>query len=63
MTEVHAKDLTLDKFLDAHLLADAPALPRAEREPRTVLLSGANGTSAASSPWNGCTLWRRPAAG
>ncbi|MEU6800610.1 thioester reductase domain-containing protein [Streptomyces neyagawaensis] len=43
VTEVHAKDLTLDKFLDAHLLADAPALPRAEREPRTVLLTGANG--------------------
>ncbi|MEU5777293.1 thioester reductase domain-containing protein [Streptomyces venezuelae] len=42
-TEVHAKDLTLDKFLDAHLLADAPALPRVEREPRTVLLTGANG--------------------
>lgn len=43
VTEVHAKDLTLDKFLDAHLLADAPALPRADREPRTVLLTGANG--------------------
>lgn len=43
VTEVHAKDLTLDKFLDADLLADAPALPRAEREPRTVLLTGANG--------------------
>lgn len=43
VTEVHAQDLTLDKFLDADLLADAPALPRAEREPRTVLLTGANG--------------------
>ncbi|MFG2502830.1 thioester reductase domain-containing protein [Streptomyces sp. NPDC048441] len=43
VTEVHAQDLNLDKFLDAHLLADAPALPRAEREPRTVLLTGANG--------------------
>ncbi|MFI5742348.1 thioester reductase domain-containing protein [Streptomyces anulatus] len=43
VTEVHAEDLTLDKFLDADLLADAPALPRTEREPRTVLLTGANG--------------------
>ncbi|MEV2259436.1 thioester reductase domain-containing protein [Streptomyces anulatus] len=43
VTEVHAQDLTLDKFLDADLLADAPALPRTEREPRTVLLTGANG--------------------
>lgn len=43
VTEVHAQDLTLDKFLDADLLAEAPALPRTEREPRTVLLTGANG--------------------
>ncbi|MEV7900169.1 thioester reductase domain-containing protein [Streptomyces anulatus] len=43
VTEVHAQDLTLDKFLDADLLADAPALPHTEREPRTVLLTGANG--------------------
>ncbi|MFI8962651.1 carboxylic acid reductase [Streptomyces sp. NPDC053493] len=41
--EVHAKDLTLDRFLDPRLLADAPALPRAEGEPRTVLLTGASG--------------------
>ncbi|MFF0753026.1 carboxylic acid reductase [Streptomyces sp. NPDC004267] len=42
-TEVHAKDLTLDRFLDATTLADAPALPRTEGEPRTVLLTGAGG--------------------
>ncbi|MER6349197.1 carboxylic acid reductase [Streptomyces sp. NPDC001532] len=42
-TEVHAKDLTLDKFIDARTLTDARALPRAEGAPRTVLLTGASG--------------------
>jgi fatty acid CoA ligase FadD9 len=42
-TEVHAADLTLDKFIDAETLTEAPALPRATSEPRTVLLTGANG--------------------
>jgi fatty acid CoA ligase FadD9 len=42
-TEVHAADLTLDKFIDAKTLAEAPALPRATGEPQTVLLTGANG--------------------
>ncbi|WP_062540704.1 carboxylic acid reductase, partial [Mycobacterium celatum] len=41
--EVHAKDLTLDKFLDADTLAAAPNLPHANREVRTVLLTGATG--------------------
>ncbi|CAN5420436.1 thioester reductase domain-containing protein [soil metagenome] len=42
-TEVHARDLTLDKFLDAHTLADADALPRPSEQVRTVLLTGATG--------------------
>jgi fatty acid CoA ligase FadD9 len=42
-TEVHARDLTLDKFLDAATLAAAPSLPRASNEVRTVLLTGATG--------------------
>jgi fatty acid CoA ligase FadD9 len=42
-TEVRAADLTLDKFIDAKTLADAPALPRATGSPQTVLLTGANG--------------------
>ena len=42
-TEVRAADLTLDKFIDAKTLADAPALPRFSGTPRTVLLTGANG--------------------
>ncbi len=41
--EIRAADLTLDKFVDAATLADAPRLPRAPRPPRTVLLTGANG--------------------
>ncbi|MGB6207000.1 carboxylic acid reductase, partial [Mycobacterium sp.] len=41
--EVHAADLTLDKFLDADTLAGAPNLPRANHEVRTVLLTGATG--------------------
>ena len=42
-TEVHARDLTLDKFLDAATLAAAPSLPQASGEVRTVLLTGATG--------------------
>ncbi|MGV0597000.1 carboxylic acid reductase [Mycolicibacterium porcinum] len=42
-TEVHAADLTLDKFLDAETLAAAPSLPKAPAEVRTVLLTGATG--------------------
>ncbi|HZU48611.1 MAG TPA: carboxylic acid reductase, partial [Mycobacterium sp.] len=41
--EVHARDLRLDKFLDAHTLADAPNLPGPSAEVRTVLLTGATG--------------------
>jgi fatty acid CoA ligase FadD9 len=42
-TEVHAADLTLDKFIDESTLAAAPALPRTSAEVRTVLLTGATG--------------------
>jgi fatty acid CoA ligase FadD9 len=41
--EVHARDLTLDKFLDEATLAAAPSLPGPSREVRTVLLTGATG--------------------
>ncbi|OBI48482.1 oxidoreductase [Mycobacterium kyorinense] len=41
--EVHAGDLTLDKFLDAATLAAAPSLPEPSHEVRTVLLTGATG--------------------
>jgi fatty acid CoA ligase FadD9 len=41
--EVHARDLTLDKFLDEATLAAAPSLPGPNREVRTVLLTGATG--------------------
>ncbi len=42
-TEVHASELTLDKFIDAATLAQAPNLPHATGTPHTVLLTGANG--------------------
>ena len=42
-TEVHAKDLTLDKFLDEATLAAAASLPGPSSEVRTVLLTGATG--------------------
>lgn len=42
-TEVHAADLTLDKFIDAATLAAAPQLPGPATEVRTVLLTGATG--------------------
>jgi amino acid adenylation domain-containing protein/thioester reductase-like protein len=41
--EVHAADLTLDKFIDATTLAAAPTLPGPSAEVRTVLLTGATG--------------------
>ena len=42
-TEVDARDLTLDKFLDEATLTAAPSLPMASQEVRTVLLTGATG--------------------
>ena len=42
-TEVHASDLTLDKFIDATTLTAAPTLPGPSAEVRTVLLTGATG--------------------
>ena len=42
-TEVHASDLSLDKFLDAQTLAAAPSLPGPNQDVRTVLLTGATG--------------------
>jgi len=41
--EVHASDLTLDKFIDAATLSAAPELPGPATEVRTVLLTGATG--------------------
>ncbi len=41
--QVRASDLTLDKFLDAAMLAAAPELPKPAAEVRTVLLTGATG--------------------
>ncbi|MCA2320269.1 amino acid adenylation domain-containing protein [Mycobacterium intracellulare] len=41
--EVHARDLTLDKFIDAATLAAASSLPGPGTEIRTVLLTGATG--------------------
>uniref|UniRef100_UPI002612A516 non-ribosomal peptide synthetase n=1 Tax=Mycobacterium sp. TaxID=1785 RepID=UPI002612A516 len=42
-TEVHAADLTLDKFIDATTLTKAPTLPGPSAEVRTVLLTGGTG--------------------
>jgi fatty acid CoA ligase FadD9 len=42
-TEAHARDLTLDQFIDARTLADAAELPAPRSEVRTVLLTGATG--------------------
>ncbi len=42
-TEVHASDLTLDKFLDADTLANTARLPGPGEQVRTVLLTGATG--------------------
>jgi fatty acid CoA ligase FadD9 len=43
VTEVHASDLTLDKFIDAATLANAPSLAAPSAQVRTVLLTGATG--------------------
>jgi len=43
VTEVHASDLTLDKFQDAATQTAAPTLPGPSAEVRTVLLTGATG--------------------
>jgi fatty acid CoA ligase FadD9 len=43
VTEVHARDLTLDKFIDDQTLAAAPTLAPASDQVRTVLLTGATG--------------------
>jgi fatty acid CoA ligase FadD9 len=42
-TEVHARDLVLDKFIDSETLAAATSLPGPASEVRTVLLTGATG--------------------
>jgi fatty acid CoA ligase FadD9 len=42
-TTVRAADLTLDKFIDAETLAAAPSTAYVTGEPKTVLLTGANG--------------------
>ena len=42
-TVAHARDLTLDKFIDPQTLATAPSLPGPSTEVRTVLLTGATG--------------------
>ena len=42
-TTVHARDLTLDKFIDKQVLADASTLARPGDAIRTVLLTGATG--------------------
>lgn len=41
--ELRAADLSLEKFIDAKTLTQAPALPRATGTPHTILLTGANG--------------------
>lgn len=41
--QLHASDLTLDKFIDVKTLADAKTLPHTGGQPHTVLLTGANG--------------------
>jgi fatty acid CoA ligase FadD9 len=41
--EVHARDLKLDKFIDADTLAATPTLAAPSAEVRTVLLTGATG--------------------
>ncbi|WP_407937580.1 amino acid adenylation domain-containing protein [Mycolicibacterium novocastrense] len=42
-SQIHARDLRLDKFIDEATLAGAPALPGPAAEVRTVLLTGATG--------------------
>jgi hypothetical protein len=49
-TEVHAGDLTLDKFIDAATMTAA----RPSAETRTVLLTGRPVSSSVTWPSNGC---------
>ncbi|MFZ3474208.1 carboxylic acid reductase [Streptomyces sp. 4.24] len=42
-SRVHAKDLTLERFIDEETLAGARSLTRSVGEPHTVLLTGASG--------------------
>ena len=57
-TEVHASDLTLDKFLDAATLAAAPSLPRSELARSAPCCSPAQpASSAATWPWSGWSGW------
>jgi fatty acid CoA ligase FadD9 len=42
-SEVHVSDLTLDKFIDKQVLADAANLARPSGAPQTVMLTGATG--------------------
>ncbi|MRH89474.1 AMP-binding protein [Nocardia sp. SYP-A9097] len=42
-SRVRAADLTLDRFIDATTLDQAPGLPGVVEQPRTILLTGANG--------------------
>ncbi len=42
-TSVRADELTLDKFIDAETLAAAPSVAYVTGDPKTVLLTGANG--------------------
>ncbi len=60
-TVVRASDFTLDKFIDAATLAQAPSLPRATGTPHTVLLTGANGYVGRFRPWNGWSGWPKAA--
>jgi fatty acid CoA ligase FadD9 len=43
VSEIHARDLRLDKFIDAQTLTAAPTLPRPGTQIRIVLLTGATG--------------------
>lgn len=43
LSAVHADELTLDKFIDATTLTDAPALPQPSGAVKTVLMTGASG--------------------
>ena len=58
-TEVHARDLTLDKFLDEATLAAAPSLPGPELARCAPCCSPAPPASSAAtwrwSGWSGCT--------
>jgi Phosphopantetheine attachment site len=62
-TVLHARDLTLDKFIDAATIAGARTLSRPDGRGNTVLLTGATrGFWAAISSWNGSSGRHPPAA-